>query len=511
MHENAFAALLAARDERNGMEAIEKKSFIVFFGGLAFFVVIGSLILLTTGEAHQLDTYSLACFRFMTVPLAAFLAFGVPLVRLVRDGSVHTSFLRGRCYDEILGTQLSATEVVDGVAWRSASSSIFSVWRSLLLSGLLLIASFPQYGLLIATGTAVWIPAVVLLTWSASYVVQLAAIWGHQLAQESGLARALVGLGASVPALSCLGTALASWSLHDGAIFSMSLLAYLGFTVGLCRWLAKIGLESLPQACRKARSARLNFLLRHRNPYVLRSTDNPVVARELSREARKTPFGLVGWLVLRHWLLLIFLAVWCPLTAVTDNLEGFFWSGLCFLACTQWALSAQRTRGAVITEIEQKTLSPLEVTGLSARDYTDGWLQVGAYHRSLQNVFMAVFLSAWAWKADIDLAVWFFLALAFIATPWFGAAAGLYASVAPNRREVSSRFLATMFLWPLLFAFALAMGVQSLAVATLFLPPSALESLFTAGGFTFSIFAFVTGCVAILRTAVRQSLGYLKR
>ncbi|MCA9797035.1 MAG: hypothetical protein KC910_34735, partial [Candidatus Eremiobacteraeota bacterium] len=220
-----------------------------------------------------------------------------------------------------------------------------------------------------------------------------------------------------------------------------ALLIYLAFTLGLARYLCLVGIERLPGLHSRVEQAGRKLLGTRRNPFILPFSQNPVVARECRRDAARTPMGLVGWLLLRHNVVWVCLAasyyLLTPGNVATAN--NGFWVVLVGMSIIQFMRAARRNLGAVVTELEQKTLDSLQTTNLRHTEYVDGWLAVGTVPCWLQNLVMTVPLTVLAIEGKVGLTHAVLGWLAFMLMPAFGAALGLYSSVASSRAETHQR------------------------------------------------------------------------
>ncbi len=292
-----------------------------------------SMLLFLTPAISAAFTDSTA-FRTYLFTLAAILGTLVPLAQLAGDGALLVSLSRERCLEEILGTRTGASEVVDQVA----AHGILSVLRLGLtvivpvLAGLLFL--FPGHRLGIAASALVWIPAVAILVWVGSYVVQAAVAW----TAGWGVLPAVLGYGGLVSSVGLLAAERGALSGLPWGLVALALLAL------VARALARVGLERplrRPPARQRpalppAKAARLR---------------NPVAFREASR--------------LRHG--------WVGLALLALALGGGLPLSWMALVVVQPLRASLATAGALATEREARTLEPLVLSGLSPRDFLDGW------------------------------------------------------------------------------------------------------------------------------------------
>ncbi|MCA9794866.1 MAG: hypothetical protein KC910_23825, partial [Candidatus Eremiobacteraeota bacterium] len=457
-----------ARERRSALRGVEKKAVIGFLVTLGTMLVVGVGVGALMDDSVSVIQLSLGLTQLLFWPLAFTMALALPLLQVGRDSSVHTSFLQGGCYSEVLATRLSSREVIDGIAFHSARAAVGSTWRGVLFSGLVGSLAFPGQLDWIWALTLLWFPTTWLSCLGLSYLNQQAGIWRAQLRKDLGafvtdLVLVVLGL---VPLLFA-GSAIELMvdnGIEGGLLLVLPLLA-LG-AVGLSRYLAIVGLERFPRMQGQARQAGRRLLGTARNPWVKSWSDNAVVVRETHKEAARTPGGLLGWLFFRQWFLLGALLVSTPLLLLEDSDAAMACYGLFLFGfgASQWVLSGLRTRSAVIGEIENRTFAMLENTCLTTQEFVKGWLIFGSVRGVLQSLILLVPLSLFALKGGVSVSVAFFLGLGFLCLPVFGAAAGLYASVAPTRRDVNTRFGMTMMMWPWLYGFCLMMLMQLIMV-----------------------------------------------
>jgi len=351
------------------------------------------------------------------------LLFGLPLHHFKTEVSVLTSLRRGRCLEEILSTGLPARQLVDTLAVQSMGA----VARiGLPLVPVLAVGSqvFPDRGQALTAALA-WLPLVLLVFWLGSYYVLFLGAWS-----QDGDARNLPqqGLAAAVllPAVAL-------------AVFAHPLLGVLWFAM-TARSLAVWGLDHLAQVD-QLMNRRIH---RARNRWLNDGSDNPIVARESIRRSAAVPGGLGGLVVARALPVLLPL-VW--VLALFDNAgsaDGYwkaYFGGAFLFALLAWARGASLTLGAVTGERERGTWEVLLQTGLSHREFVQGWLKVAACTLALDFLPAAAVVVVVALDAGLPGPLGALLVLAGMA--WSGAHAGLAGSaLSSTAREANGRLLA---------------------------------------------------------------------
>lgn len=446
--DNAFFQLLRSVQNRDSGLAFELKVFKVFAFVVAAFWAIGVFCFLASDGFHriaQLGEYMGGVYHFFVWPFLVGALVGGPLRQLVKDASVHTTLFHGRCYGDVLTSQLKSSEIVDGVA----RHSLFTIARQQLpavaLGGALLALGYPAYSLTVVKVVCIWTPLMLLLTWSSSYLAQQLSISNGLLKSSAlgSLVDSLMGLATGLPAGIAMVGCWISWMVTGQMVVpGLFLLLYIAVTAGLSRRLAILGLDRLPLAWQKAEQAGKKLVPRRRNPFVRNFVDNPVVARETARDAARLPFGLLGWLLGRHWpvCLLGWLLFYFGLPNHHGEGEGFFWLGVLTVAGLEWYLASRRTLNAVVDEVEKGTLDSLLTTCLKVEEYVDGWWMVGALPRMLQSLVLLAMLWPLGLKGEVNFVMMALAALLLLGLPAMGSMLGLYASLAANRKECLQRF-----------------------------------------------------------------------
>lgn len=284
------------------------------------------------------------------------LLVGLPLHHFRTEVSVLTSLRRGRCLEEILSTGLPARQLVDTLAVQSLSA-VARVGVPLVPVLALGSQEFHDKEFAFAAALA-WLPLVVLLFWLGSYVVLFLGAWSKDGVSRN-LPQQLLAALVLLPA-----AALAVWA-HPllGALWM----------AGTARYLAIWGLDHLGEVDRLiSRPTR-----RRRNPWALAHSENPIVAREAMRKAASVPGGLAGVVGARALTMLLPL-IWVLsfLDGGPEHWLGNYWVGFGILVLLVWARAASRTLGAVVGERERGTWETMMQTGLSQREFIQGWKAV---------------------------------------------------------------------------------------------------------------------------------------
>ena len=397
--------------------------------------MFGVLLFLTPAvSASFTGSEALRAYLFT---LAGVLGLVVPVVQLVGDGVLLAGLRRGRCLEEILATRTTASEIVDQVACHG----ILSVLRLGLLVILPVMAALVLFvpaanrnGTLLAA--ALWAPAVTLVVWVGSCLVQAAVAW-------SGSRNRYLWTGAAVLAALLLAVYFSPRTL-PGLALAASTWLLVGWGA---RALARAGLErccSGPAARRRpplpeARAARL---------------ENPIAYREASR---LRPEG--------RGLLAVALLLWAGLSLAArsfqvDLVQPLAWMALVVIQPLRASLCAVE---ALALEREGETLEPLVLSGLRPRDFVDGWAAWSALPRAAECLVLALAV-ALAGGPSEALGTLSGLPL-LVLKVGFGAYLGLLVStLARTRREAWSRlFLAWV-------AACLALSLVPGAASTLVMP-----------------------------------------
>lgn len=347
------------------------------------------------------------------------LLLGLPLHHFRTEVSVLTSLRRGRCLEEILCTGLPARQLVDTLAVQSMGA-VTRVGLPLVPVLALGSQAFPDRPLALAAALA-WLPVVLLVFWLGSYYVLFLGAWSQD-GDTRNLPQQALSAGVILPAFAL-------------ALFAHPLLGVLWLAV-TARSLAIWGLDHLAQVDQLInRRAR-----RGRNPWLAAATENPIVARESVRRAAAVPGGLPGLVVARTLPVLLPL-VW--VLALFDN-AGSYWSaffaGAFLFSLVAWARGATLTLGAVTGERERGTWEVLLQTGLSQREFVQGWMWIASRTLALELLPAAAVMGVVALDARHPGPLAAVLGLAWMA--WCGAYAGLAGSaLSLNAREANGRLL----------------------------------------------------------------------
>ncbi|HXE72930.1 MAG TPA: hypothetical protein VNO81_09730, partial [Candidatus Nitrosotenuis sp.] len=375
------------------------------------------------------------------------LLVALPCYHFRADVSLLTALRRGRCLEEILCSGLGAPGIVDALA----GYSVGSLLRTGLPVALVLLAGVPAFpaevrGL--ALGAALlWLPAVVVLFWAGSYAVQMMIA----SSRDGGETTTPLSVGLLVLVLAPL--VLASWLASLGP--AGGVVAGVGSLLWIALASRRLAVWALENPGSVERLNQKGFLGRgRRNRWVRAWSDNPIVAREAWRSAAAVPFGLPG-LFLSRLAGVALPAGWALLLTLVDPDQGetCFWWGLAGVAAMVFLQAASRTAGAVVEEREGRTLESLMQSGLTSREFVEGWLQVGMLPTLAQLVpTAAILLASGAWLPQavvgpeaaasepmLGLATALLMVLALFLLTLAGAWVGLWVSAAsPSRRQAGA-------------------------------------------------------------------------
>lgn len=396
----------------------------------------------------------------------------LPWKRVAQDAGVLSSLRAGRGLVELLGTRTKPAEILDGIARRSALGTVREVAPFLLplALGWLCLQVPPS---VVLTVSALALPWLALMVWASSYLAMAWELWvgssEHSLVSQVlgiGLFILLCPLGAClfIGLLGALGVGEANLALGCGWLTGW-LLTYAALNFVVSRSLALLGLERVPQLREKVEQAGRQLLHRNRNRWMQPYSDNPIVVRETFRDAMRTPGGALGWLVLRVpalWLV--------PATGAFLASQGAPPLGVLLflgfvLLIAQVAMASSRTMLALVGEVEHSTLEVLQQSRLSAKDFCDGWVTVGARARVLELLLLAPAAFALAVTGGVNpllVALWLPLGLTAIL---FASWAGLWSSFARTRRHAQERLSGLLAL-----AVVLSMVVAGYCATTLWWP-----------------------------------------
>ena len=395
------------------------------------------------------------------------LAISIPLRQIQKDSQLHASLHGGRCYQEILGSLLTPTEMVDQIAWHSAHTYLraSAPWTALLTA--LWAVGVPAHGLQTMLIGVLWWPLSTLFVWSSSYLAQQFCIYNSQL--KEGFVRSvgdsLVGLVVGVPTGLAL---LATWVCLINGRLGLALffgLLYLLFTRGLSRAVASAGIERLPHLRQRLQTIS-RFWLGRRNRFVWAWSENPIVVRERRREAGRIPGQWLGALLFQLPLASLTALVLLNLPAgPPDDYPVLCSFVMVTLGALQILRASHRCSQAIVAEVEHQTLESMQNTRLHAREYLSGWLQIGALPLVLENLLIALMLAT---AGPLPPANFLIHSLVFCLAPVVGASLGLAASYASNRQAAARRYSEFLCLA------AFGLGVAS--VASCFLPTELIPS-----------------------------------
>ena len=321
----------------------------------------------------------------------------LPLVRALSDVSLVQSLIAGGCLEEIRQTRLKAQEMVDTLVQCSVRRQLTTLRLAGPLALLWCLVQYPG-----VTGlfySLVWFVSLVALTVAVAYfgLAQVAKRYsrGNPLDGFSSWAY-MIAIGVPLTTLIALfdqsvvneGTAnlgtLPGWPLY-------LIPALLAGTVA-AREVAVAGLKNAERAFRP-NSAGLLGVSRHQRIAQLKPwSDNPIVARECSRELGTLQAGWLGYVTHRWGLGLIFGLSWLVIFWELNLLGMSSYTGSWTLTLLSILLACRaggRIQGALADERDKKTLEILVVSRLNSAEFVDGWAQVGYVPRVREMILAA--------------------------------------------------------------------------------------------------------------------------
>lgn len=462
LDQNPVASLLEVRRQREDPVTLATWTLVlVGFYGLP--AVAMGLADHASGVAARSGAPVLTSSLGAFLVLAGFLVLlAVPWLAFRVDAALLMSFRRGRCFEEILGTPTTATEVVDGVLLHTLRSlARIAIPAAAALAPALVLAA-PELQGAYAVAGALWAVACVATVLVISILILLFASWSHH-GEELTPLLALALLATLGPAA---GLVVAAFARPEGPSGTWGMLLVglaLAWTVASGRSLSLYGFAHFYDLDRAQRRL-VRSLSGGGQRHLLAWSDNPIVRRECGREARALPDFWPLQLLVRHSPVLVaavlLLAPW-KLPLPLDTAERF-WVGLA-LACGFLALrAAGRTVDLLVDEREGQTWEALLGSRLSLQELLSGWAEVGWVPRATDGLLLsplAVWLALEAGRGAEAIAVPFLL----VTAPLAGAYAGLWSSLEGGRRREATRNLAL----PLLFPLVVALGLYVAAIMQL--------------------------------------------
>ncbi len=404
---------------------------ILAVAGLAWLLVVALIGVAGAPLTIELLRGVARALLFCATPVAL---LGPALRQVVKDASLHDNFQAGRCYPEILGTLLRAGEMVDQVALHSARQSLRQTLKwTPVFAGLWLLLC-PDAAPSILMAAVGWMPLSLLLTWSTAYLAQ------QQVIIQAQMRSTAVGLVGETT-LNTLTTLLVLFFMLlslGGAMARSPVAALLGVAgyimLGrtLCRTFAILGIERLPQVRLRAKQLGRRWA-NFRNRYLFLWSQNPIVVRELRREARRLPFQALGAWLYFFPMGTLMLVLGTQLYGQTNDYDArglSCWFILINLLIS-FALAGGRCCTAIAGEIEAKSMEPLQNTQLRTEEFVSGWLQVGCVPRIADNLMVLLVCQLTFGHVALD-----YLPLVLVA-PLAGAASGLACSYASNRQTAA--------------------------------------------------------------------------
>lgn len=436
MQSDSLAYLLQTRDARRGRDRFPEKMFGI--AAIAWLVMFLILVALPprhggVGEAARI----IACT--ILSPVTGMVLIGLPLRQISKDASIHASFFGGNCYQEILGTLLRPRDILDQIARHSIRQGLKQAAPWAALSALLWTVLFPAIFLKVLLAVVLWAPVTALFIFGCTYQAQELAIWNSQLKDGALNSLGATFLGAVTVAPFVIAGIIAAFSLgNDDFATATGALVVVALTIPLCRYVCVLGIERLPHVRLKLQQLGRKIVGHRRNPWVPTWSQNPIVVRERTRDASRMPGGLLGALAFQLPLFFGSLLLVLPALGDPQVSQDLYWFLIAVGSIIQSTRAGRRCTGAIVGEIENKTLESMLNTRLHAREYVRGWLEVATVPLLIENLLILVPILAVSSKANP-----YFLLVStaiFLISPLVGASVGLYSSVAKNREQASRRF-----------------------------------------------------------------------
>ncbi len=454
-----------------------------------------AIVLLSMGRVDDL-AFVTGTGLFVLSLISMFLVVALPMRQLQKDAALHASLFGGRCYDEVLGTRVRSTEIVDQIALHSVTRCLQASARWVALIAILWCLLSPGWALQVLLGAVAWFPLVAAFVLPTSYLAQQLTIYNSQLKNGAAgsLIDSLLSLATVGPMCLLLLVAFIASMFHNFPLTFASCLAYLTLGILVSRRMAIAGIERLPKVRERVQALSRRWLGVRRNPFVFAWSQNPIVVRERARDAGRIPGHFLGALIFQAPLFFAgLLFAWYfdahEVAFISDS--GPFYSVLFLFGLVQFVFASRRASGAIVSEVVSQTMEPMQNTRLHAREFLFGWLQVAAVPRMFENVliFIPLYYAFGAKSISVGMAA--LCGLIFVALPMVGAALGLLASYAINREKAarahSELMMATLFGW---------FAVASVAGATMSEPTG---WLWCAVFFTYAAGIFCLCMAQILR------------
>lgn len=316
------------------------------------------------------------CLTFLGEGGAIFLAattlgllVGLPLFFFKTEASLMATLRKGRCLEEMVAAGMAPASLIDTLAVHSLipiSQVCLRVTPILLLGTLMAPTVFVKPLLLL------------ILSWPAAVAISFAC--GSYLYQ----ARSLLSetWGASSFSVGRTGGPDSGCRVHRSGL-SQERCPIVCDSPGVDRLESPVYRHRrLAKSGRPGATFQGLFAKRgHRNRWIPVWSDNFIVARECARNS-SLKGGLRGYLGVRFLGIVLPLILGLYVTGEGDmqSCTERFWRALPLLGLLYFCRSAGRTLGAVVHERGQKTWEILVQTGVSYREFSQGWLQMGTSH-----------------------------------------------------------------------------------------------------------------------------------
>lgn len=414
--ENPISALLTMRETRDTLGGWTLGVFLVAVASLALAVIY-----------FLKGLYGVFLFAGI---FAGLLLVLIPLFQAVGYGSLLTSLRRGRCFEEVMSTGVTAVDIADGIAVHGVGRALqagLPVW------GLFLVMSclFDGGWFLLIPAGLLWMPLLIFLaSFDAYALLALSALGGgmgrgvpFQVVAGSVILAPLSLLGAWVAGLYFLFDP--SW--YDAVPTFLCVGLTLAAAVGAARSAAVVGLHR--GEAWQSRFGSWSRAVKARRRSTSSGPANPLAFREWARQKGRLNLGV---LLLGLPLVLLWWGGRAPVAgsvswAVVLGATG----ALLVLQTLRGALS---TTGAVVDERESGTLAFVALTRLSPRDFLDGSAQAAWLPLALETTFALPLLLVSGLQAGASPLLCMLAAGLLYSAPWAAVYLGLSASASSFQR-----------------------------------------------------------------------------
>lgn len=293
-----------------------------------------------------------------------------PLYTCWKFGSVYERLMSKGCLEDLLASQMRASDIVDEVAKLILRQAGGDLLRHSLYCGLVVLVTLGvshhhramSHSNIWAGLTGVAVPTLLcpILFFPLVFACQQWSILVHLNKNFASLIQLLqVAAGAALVWLAFYSVPLAIWGW--------------GAFIYCLRLLAIRAVRRAPELLEKRNKVQRVFRFRP-NPWIWCWSENPIIFRERAKLARKVPFGLLGATVAQFPLLCLGLAL-LSLGSLWRETELIV-SCLVISVLIQFVRAFRYSSFAAVTEIEHKTLESTSLTALSAAHFRAGWFEL---------------------------------------------------------------------------------------------------------------------------------------